>query len=257
MARVLVTGGTGTLGSLVVSRLVGGGHEVRVLSRTAGVAPQGATRWVGDVRTGGGLRDAFEGADVVVHAASNPRRRVRETEVAGTANVLAAARANTSHIIYVSIVGVDQLRYPYYRAKRAAEKLVESFDGGWAVLRATQFHDLLARFFSYGVFVRTPNLAFQPVDPGDVAARLVALAGSRATGHAADLGGPEVLAIRELVETKRRYSGKATRLVRVPAVSWLADFDRRLHCTPERADGTRTWEQWWRSRPAAESGSAG
>jgi len=257
MARILVTGGTGTLGSLVVSRLVAGGDEVRVLSRAAGRAPEGATRWVGDVRTGAGLRDAFAGADVVVHAASNPRRRVRETEVAGTANVLAAARASSSHVIYVSIVGVDRLRVPCYRAKRAAEELVESYDGGWDVLRATQFHDLLARFFSYGVFFRTPNLAFQPVDPGDVADRLVTLAGSRALGHATDLGGPEVLGIRELVETKRRCDGKATRLVRAPAVSWLADFDRRLHCTPEHADGTRTWEQWWRSRPVAESGSAG
>jgi len=248
MALVLVTGGTGTLGSRVVSRLVAGGHEVRVLSRTPGPAPAGATRWVGDVRTGAGLGEAAEGADVVVHAASNPARRVRETEVTGTANVLAAARRSASHVIYVSIVGVDVHRFPYYRAKRAAEELVESYDRGWAIQRATQFHELLAFFFALGVFIRTPHLGFQPVDSGDVADRLVSLAESRVTGRATDLGGPEVLDIRELVSVKRRSSGKATRLVPVPAVSWLGDFDRRLHCTPEHADGTRTWEQWWGSR---------
>jgi uncharacterized protein YbjT (DUF2867 family) len=251
MPIVAVTGGTGTLGSRVVSRLVAGGHEVRVLSRTAGAAPPGATRWVGDVRTGDGLRDAFEGTTVVVHAASNPFRHVRETEVAGTANVLAAASASGSHVVYISIVGVDRHRYPYYRAKRAAEEVLESSAASWAILRATQFHELLARFLAAGVFFRTENLAFQPVDAGEVADRLVSLALSGATGHAPDLGGPEVLPIRRLVEVKRRTSGKGTRLLPVPAVSWLGDFDRRLHCTPEHADGTRTWEQWWGSRPGS------
>ena len=79
----------------------------------------------------------------------------------------------------------------------------------------------------------------------------MALAESKETGHAADLGGPEVLSIRELVDIKARCSGKATRLVPVPAVSFLADFDRRLQCTPEHADGTVTWEEWWRSRAPA------
>ena len=251
MAVVLVTGGTGTLGSALASRLVGRGHEVRVLSRSAGPAPEGTTRWVGDVRTGAGLGPAFEGADVVVHAASNPWRRVRETELAGTAHVLSAAQRSASHVIYVSIVGVDVSRVPYYRAKRAAELLVEAHSGSWAIQRATQFHPLLATFFSRGVFFRTPHLAFQPIDRGDVADRLVTLAESGETGHAADLGGPEVLSIRELVDIKARCSGKTTRLVPVPAVSFLADFDRRLHCTPEHADGTRTWEAWWQSPPAA------
>ena len=247
MAVVLVTGGTGTLGSVLTDRLVGRGHEVRVLSRTAGPAPAGATRWVGDVRTGAGLGPAFEGADVVVHAASSPLRKVRETEVGGTAGVLLAARRSASHVIYVSIVGVDVSRVPYYRAKRAAEELVEAHAGSWAIQRATQFHPLLATLFSRGFFFRTPNLAFQPIDRGDVADRLVALAESGETGHAPDLGGPEVLTIRELVDIKARCSGKTTRLVPVPAVSFLADFDRRLQCTPEHADGTRTWEEWWRA----------
>lgn len=235
------------LGSLVVSRLVEEGFDVRVLSRTDGPTKPGTTRWVGDVRTGVGLEAAFEGAEVVVHAASNPRRRVRETEVAGTANVLSAARRNSSHVIYVSIVGVDRHRFPYYRAKRAAEQLVETYDGSWAIQRATQFHQLLAYFLSLGVFFRTPNLAFQPIDPGEVADRLVALVRSRETGQAADLGGPEVLSIRELVEVKHRCRGKRTRLVPLPVVSWLRDFDARAHCTPAHAEGTKSWEEWWRS----------
>ena len=246
MAVVLVTGGTGTLGSRVVTGLVARQHTVRVLSRRIGPAVDGTTRWVGDVRTGEGLDAALSGVDVVVHAASNPRRRVRETELAGTANVLAAARPVGAHVIYVSIVGVDRQRFSYYRAKYAAEQLVESYLGDWSILRATQFHQLLARFLSYGVFFRTPNLGFQPVDAGDVAGRLVALTESRDTGHMADYGGPEVLSIAELVDVKRHCTGRSTRLVPVPTVSFLSDFDRGFHCTPDNLDGTVTWEEWWR-----------
>jgi uncharacterized protein YbjT (DUF2867 family) len=261
VAVILVTGGTGTLGTRVVAELVTRRHTVRVLSRRAGPGVDGATRWVGDVRTGEGLDAAVSGVDVVVHAAavhpavmhaaSKPRRSVQESELAGTANILAAARPGGAHVIYVSIVGVDRHRFSYYRAKRAAELLVESYPGDWAILRATQFHQLLARLLSYGVFFRTPNLAFQPIDAGDVAGRLVALAESRHTGHMADYGGPEVLSIAELVDIKRRCTGRATRLVPLPAVSFIGDFDRRLHCTPEHLDGTVTWEAWWRTQTSA------
>jgi uncharacterized protein YbjT (DUF2867 family) len=261
VAVILVTGGTGTLGTRVVAELVMRRHTVRVLSRRAGPGVGGATRWVGDVRTGEGLAAAMSGVDVVVHAAvahptvidaaAKPRRSVQESELAGTANILAAARPGGAHVIYVSIVGVDRLRFSYYRAKRAAEQLVESYPGDWAILRATQFHQLLARLLSYGVFFRTPNLAFQPIDPGDVAGRLVALAESRDTGHAADFGGPEVLSIAELVEIRRRWTGRRTRLVPLPAVSFVGDFDHRLHCAPAHRDGTVTWEEWWRTQVSA------
>src|SRR5947209_4230730 len=140
MATVLVTGGTGVLGSYLVPRLVARGHEVRRLSRHA----SGPDAVRGDVRTGEGIDAAVAGCDVVVHAATS-QRRSRETEVKGTRHVVDAARKADAHVIYVSIVGVDRHRIPYYKAKWAAEQVVEASNARWTILRATQFHDLLDR----------------------------------------------------------------------------------------------------------------
>ena len=146
MATVLVTGATGVLGSYLVPRLVARGHDVRRLSRH--VSGAGAVR--GDVRTGEGVDAAVAGCDTVIHAATN-LRRARSTEVDGTRHVAEAAGKTGAHLIYVSIVGVDRHRLPYYKAKWAAEQVVESSGPRWTILRATQFHDLLDRMLGYRV----------------------------------------------------------------------------------------------------------
>src|SRR4051794_38577127 len=131
MATVLVTGGTGVLGSYLVPRLRERGHEVRPLSRH----PVGENAVRGDVRTGEGLEVAAGGCDVIVHAATSAQRRTRETEVEGTRHVVDAARTAGAHLIYVSIVGVDRHRIPYYKAKWQAEQVVESSGIPWTILR--------------------------------------------------------------------------------------------------------------------------
>ena len=74
---ILVTGGTGTLGKLVVPRLRTAGAKVRVLSRQAREA-QGDVEYVrGDLDTGAGIEAAVAGAEVIVHCAA--RRKVTGT----------------------------------------------------------------------------------------------------------------------------------------------------------------------------------
>src|SRR5512142_412598 len=120
MATLLVTGGTGVLGSVAVPALQEAGHAVRVLSRS----PEDG-RVVGDLATGAGLAEAVTGAEVIVHAASSPRADVREVDVEGTRRLVAVARdAGAQHLLYVSIPGVDRIAVPYYRAKAAAEQIV-------------------------------------------------------------------------------------------------------------------------------------
>ena len=141
-----MTGGTGALGRDLVSAALAlaRGDEVRVLSRRAGAAvAEGASLAVADVLTGQGLARAFDGAEVVIYAATSPFRRAGAAEIEGTGRVVEAAEKAAAHLIYVSIVGVDRHRFPYYRAKLAAEQIVAAARNTWAIARATQFHQLL------------------------------------------------------------------------------------------------------------------
>jgi uncharacterized protein YbjT (DUF2867 family) len=247
MAKVLVTGGTGMLGRQLVPRLVQRGHDVRVLSRKpAAHLPEEASWLQGDVLDQGGIRAAVSGMDVVVHAASSPARKARRTEVDGTAHVVDALSGTRAHIIYVSIVGVDRHRFPYYRAKLAAERVVESSQSTWTIQRATQFHDLMDLFLGYPVLPVTQNMRFQPVDAGEVADRLADLVEGGGSGHAPDFGGPEVMPIRELADIRRRETGRRARLIRLPALGFLRDFDDGKHLCPDNRSGRRTWLEWLR-----------
>jgi nucleoside-diphosphate-sugar epimerase len=99
---VLVTGGTGKLGTRVAERLRAGGLRPRVMSRSG---KSGTVK--GNLLTGEGLREAVTGTDAIIHAAQNPTRKTRETFVRGTERLLRAAEeAGVSHVLYPSIVGI-------------------------------------------------------------------------------------------------------------------------------------------------------
>jgi uncharacterized protein YbjT (DUF2867 family) len=249
VAHVLVTGPAGLLGSAVVPRLTARGHEVRVLVHHAQPGLPASVEVVrGDVRTGAGLAEAAAGVDAVIHAATSPLRQARATEVDGTRQVLAAATSAGAHLIYPSIVGVDRLTARYYRAKWEAEQIVAS-GRRWTIQRATQFHPLIDRMLSHGLFPVTAHLAFQPVDPGELADRLVDLAEAGPAGRAEDFGGPEVLPLRDLAATRRAVTGRRVTLVRIPAAGPLRAMDAGRQLTPDHARGKRTWQDWLAAQP--------
>jgi uncharacterized protein YbjT (DUF2867 family) len=260
VADVLVTGGTGVLGRHLVRELQGRGRAVRVLSRSeAPLAPSGVATVVGDVRTGTGLVEAVRGVDCIVHAATSPSRHVRSTEVDGTANLLAAATdAGVAHVVYVSIVGVDGHRFPYYRAKHAAELAVEQAQLGWTIQRITQFHELIDQLLRPRLSLRTPNLSFQSIAAADAATRLADLVDSGPVGRAGDLGGPEVLSLREMAAQRHQVTGSRTRLLPLPPVGPLRDWDVGVHLVPaRRAEGAITWRAWLAARAEADPAPAG
>jgi nucleoside-diphosphate-sugar epimerase len=167
-----------------------------------------------------GLLEAVTGVQAVIHAATSPFRRAKATEVGGTRRVLHAAESAGAHLVYPSIVGVDQISATYYQAKWLAEQLVES-GGRWTIQRATQFHPMIDRMLSHRLFPVTRHLAFQPVDAGELAERLIDLVEAGPAGRAEDFGGPKVLSLRAMDAGRHLCLSQASR--RVTWQTWLTD----------------------------------
>lgn len=245
-APVLVTGGTGALGRLVVERLQRTGREVRVLSRRSQAASHGVRFVVGDLTTGDGVGPAVEGVTAIVHCASN-----RTGDAAATRNLVraAAARADHPHLVYISIVGVDRVRWGYFRAKLEAEHVVAGSGLPWTTLRATQFHDLIlrgARKLTRLPVVPVPaRFLVQPVDAADVATRLVTLTLGRPAGRVPDLGGPRVSTFAELIHAYLRAAHRRRPVLPVPMPGLgPVRAGALLPASNSEAATGRTWEEY-------------
>jgi len=145
--RILVTGGTGTLGRQVVPRLRDAGCTVRVLSRNAHEAADGIEYVTGDLLKNEGIEAAVDGAGIIMHCAGG-----RKGDDDATRNLAeAASRAGARHLVYISVVGADRIpvvsgadraMFGYFGFKQAAERVITGSGVPWTTLRATQFHDL-------------------------------------------------------------------------------------------------------------------
>jgi uncharacterized protein YbjT (DUF2867 family) len=248
--KILVTGGTGVLGRRVVDLLHSAGADTRVMSHSA--KPHTVH---GDLLTGEGLASAVRGIDTIVHCATSPFRRAREVDVVGTVRLLEeASLAGVSHVIYISIVGIDKVSsYPYYRVKLDAERVVESSPIPYTILRATQFYDLVLmalRFLGRSPVMPIPRgFLGQPVDAGEVAARLVEISLSGPAGRVPDIGGPEVGTLAGAARTYLEVTGLRRRIleVSVPGETARAFRDGALVC-PENAYGQIRWVDFLRAR---------
>jgi uncharacterized protein YbjT (DUF2867 family) len=202
---VLVTGGTGRLGRLVVPRLVDAGCDVRVLTRRS--------------------REAT-------------RHRVE-----------AAARAGSPHLVYVSIVGIDHLpAWGYPRAKLQAEQVVADSGLPWTILRATQFYDYvlagLRKMARLPVVLVPAGFLVQPIDPDEVAARLVELTLGEPAGRVPDMGGPRVISWADMLRGYLRASRRRRWLLPVRIPGTRAVRAGGLLPPPAHPTGRRTWDEF-------------
>jgi len=254
MQPILVTGGTGTLGRLVVPRLRDAGRDVRVLSRGGRDGGDGVELVTGDLTTGEGIDAAVAGAEVIVHCAGTARGDGDKARHL----VRAAARAGARHLVFISVVGadrvplagaVDRAMFGYFGSKLDAERVVAGSGLPWTTLRATQFHDLAlltVRQLARLPVVPVPSgIRFQPVDTGEVAARLVELALGAPSGLVPDLAGPRIYEMAELVRGYLRAAGRRRVIlpVRVPGAAARA-LRSGANLAPDRAVGRRTWEEF-------------
>jgi len=251
---ILLTGGTGTLGRLVVPLLHEADIEVRILSRQDHDSVAGIEFVTGDLAAGEGVEAAVAGVETIVHCAGSAKGDHDKTRTL----VRAAARAGVRHLVYISVVGadrvpvvsgVDRAMFGYYAAKRAAERLVAESGLGWTILRATQFHDLLLTMVTgmakLPVIPVAAGFRFQPVDAGEVAARLVELSLGQPAGLVPDIGGPRVYGMQDLIRDYLRATRRCRLLVSVRLPGQAARALRAgANLTPGRAVGRRTWEDF-------------
>jgi uncharacterized protein YbjT (DUF2867 family) len=255
---VLITGGTGTLGRLVVARLRDAGRDVRVLSRRRQDAAGGIDIVTGDLATGEGIQSAVAGAETIVHCAGSPKGD--ETKAHNL--VRAAAREGVEHLVYISVVGADRIpmdsrvdhaMFGYFGSKLAAERIVADSGVPFTTLRATQFHDLVLtvaqQMAKLPVLPAPAGFRLQPVDADEVAARLTELTLDKPAGMVPDMGGPRTYRLADLLRGYLRATHRRRLIVplRLPGKAARA-FRDGANLAPGQAVGHRTWEDFLADR---------
>lgn len=240
--KIAVAGGTGVVGSHVVTAAQAGGHETVVLARSVGV----------DVFSGSGLGESLVGVDAVIDVANTvtlsakPAIRFFETS---TRNLIEAGqRAGVRHHVVMSIVGIDDVDYGYYLGKRAQEHAALSSGAPVSILRATQFHEFPAQMMERvkGPVAVIPQMRVQTVAAVEVAQALVGLAIGPVLGRSPDIAGPQVRELPELARLLRDARGSKRPVVslRLPGKVGTAMRTGALLPTSAGPRGTLTFEDW-------------
>ncbi|HYF91454.1 MAG TPA: complex I NDUFA9 subunit family protein [Symbiobacteriaceae bacterium] len=243
MAFVLVTGGTGFIGSHIVQRLLGGGHRVAVMTRNPGHArvPAGAEVRPGDVEDAASLREAMSGVDTVVdavqfpnHPVENPRRGYTYMAVdgLGTERQVQAARASgVGHFVYLSGAGTRPGQTaPWFLAKLHAEKAIRESGLRHTIFRPSWVYGpedrslnkfvTFARMLPVVPVIGNGQTRVQPVHVDDLAEAVARTVGTPGTADQVyEIGGPQNLTMDEIIQTMLSVMGKRRRLIHQPA--WL------------------------------------
>jgi uncharacterized protein YbjT (DUF2867 family) len=242
--RIAVIGGTGTLGRHVCAELATRGHEVRPVGRSSRDFPV-------DLTTGDGLRTALDGCSAVVDASNaTSAKRAAQVLVGGSRRLLAAEQqAGVGHHVCMSIIGCERVPMGYYKVKVEQEDVVRQGGVPYTIVRATQFHELVAAALGAAGKYRVlpvPKLQLQTVAAAEVA-RVVADVATGPPGRdRVQVAGPEVSTARELARTWRSVTGHPALLVPVPVPGNLGRTLRSGGLTADDADvlGEITFADW-------------
>ena len=195
--KIVVIGGSGLIGSKLVTKLRDHGHDAVPASPNSGV----------NTLTGEGLADAFRGAEVVVDVSNSPSfedAAVLEFFETSTRNLLnAEAAAGVGHHVALSIVGTDRLPDSgYMRAKVAQEKLIEGASIPYSIVHTTQFFEFVGRIAdgaTLGDTVKLPPVLFQPMAADDVATAVARVAVGEPLNGVVEVAGPEQFRFDDLI----------------------------------------------------------
>jgi uncharacterized protein YbjT (DUF2867 family) len=195
--KIVIIGGTGLIGSRLVTKLGEHGHQAVPASPDTGV----------NTLTGEGLAEALNGADVVIDVSNSPSfedAAVLNFFQTSTSNILAAEKqAGVRHHVALSVVGTERLGDSgYIRAKQAQEKLIRESGIPYSIVHATQFFEFVPRIadeLTVGNEVRVPPVLFQPMAAEDVAKAVGKVSVGTPLNGVVEVGGPERFRFDEIV----------------------------------------------------------
>lgn len=203
--RIVITGGTGLIGTKVVARLRAQGHDAVPASPDSGV----------DLLTGKGLAEALAGADTVVDVSNSPSfddAEVLKFFESSTRHLLAAGAAEgVKHHVALSVVGTDRLvESGYMRAKIAQERLIQESTIPHSIVRATQFFEFakgIADAATEHGTVRVPSALIQPMAADDVADAVARVAAGPPLNRTIEVAGPDSMPMDEFIRHVLRARG--------------------------------------------------
>jgi uncharacterized protein YbjT (DUF2867 family) len=195
--KLVIIGGTGLIGSKLVTSLREHGHEAVPAAPDTGV----------NTLTGEGLTEALQGASVVVDVSNSPsfeEAAVMEFFTTSTRNLLEyAAAAGVSHYVALSVVGTERIPdSPYLRAKNAQETLIKGAGIPYSIVHATQFFEFVKRIAdeaTVGTAVRLPAVLIQPMAADDVAKAVGSIAVGAPVNGTVEVAGPQQFRFDELI----------------------------------------------------------
>lgn len=212
--KIVVIGGTGLIGSKLVTKLRDQGHDLVAASPNSGV----------NTITGEGLAEALRGAAVVVDVSNSPSLEGPAALTffeTSTRNVLAAeAKAGVGHHVALSVVGTERLfESGYMRAKMAQEKLIQSSSIPYSIVHATQFFEFVKSIADGATDRNTVRLApvlIQPMAAEDVAGAVATVAVGKPLNDTVEVAGPEQLRLDEFIRRGLREQNDPRSIVADP-----------------------------------------
>jgi uncharacterized protein YbjT (DUF2867 family) len=247
--KIVVIGGSGLIGSRLVTRLDGEGHEAVAASPDSGV----------DTITGSGLSEALESASVVVDVSNSPSfedAAVLAFFDTSTRNLLAAeAAAGVGHHVALSVVGTERLSESgYFRAKIAQEQLIRDSSIPYSIVHATQFFEFIKSIAAAATDGNTVHLApvlIQPIAADDVARAVGRVATGSPVNGIVEVAGPEQFRLDELIRRGLSARNDLRTVVADPHARYFgAELGERTLVPGDGARLGKTRFEDWLSQPA-------
>ena len=241
--KIVVIGGTGLIGSKVVTKLNASGVEAVAASPNSGV----------NTITGEGLAQVLEGASVVVDVSNSPSfadAAVLAFFETSTRNILAAeATAGVKHHVALSVVGTDRLSESgYFRAKIAQEKLIKAGSIPYSIVHATQFFEFIKGIADLGTEGQTVRLApvlIQPMAAEDVAAAVTRVAIGPPLNRMVEVAGPDQFRLDALVRRYLSARGDSRTVIADPLAPYSGAVLHERTLVPDDAQlGAIHFEDW-------------